>query len=177
MKRPPALDLDFADDNTGASISGVAVLMLGIAAAAFVVAAFHDTATRNTRLESELARAKKSGRAPALLAAGSKASSDAIQRATALANELGRRWDRVFLAIESAGSADVALLAIEPDPRRRLIRVTAEARNRNAMLAYVDRLQSGPVLRRVLLEQHEVRLQDAQRPVRFIVVASWEETQ
>jgi hypothetical protein len=79
----------------------------------------------------------------------------------------------VFLALESAKAPDVALLAIEPDPRKGVLRVTAEAKGKNAMLDYVDRLQAAQSLQRVMLESHEVLSQVPEKPVRFVVTASW----
>ena len=94
-------------------------------------------------------------------------------RGNEVAHELSRRWDRIFLALESAKAPNVALLAIEPDPRKGLLKLTAEAKGKNAMLDYVDRLQTAQPLERVMLESHEVQAQAPEKPVRFIVTATW----
>jgi hypothetical protein len=99
-----------------------------------------------------------------------------VKRANAVAHELARRWDGIFLAIEAAGDAEVGLLAIEPDARKGIVRVTAEAKNKAAMLRYLTRLQGRQPLQRMLLEHHEVRVQEPERPVRFVVSGEWEET-
>jgi hypothetical protein len=41
------------------------------------------------------------------------------------------------------------------------------------MLDYVDRLQAAAPLERVMLESHEVQSQAPEKPVRFIVSATW----
>ena len=54
-----------------------------------------------------------------------------------------------------------------------MLKLTAEAKGKNAMLDYVDRLQAAQPLQRVMLESHEVQVQVAEKPVRFIVTAAW----
>lgn len=86
---------------------------------------------------------------------------------------IGMPWDGVFGALEEAATRDVALLAVNPDPRKGELRVTAEARNLAAMLAYHQRLERAPALRNVALVDHEVVATDPQQPVRFNITANW----
>jgi hypothetical protein len=166
--------MDFAERNDGVSPGGFAALVLGVAAVAFAVAAFQDVQARAAQLEADLGRAaKRSARSGDTGAAGH---GEAVKRANAVAYELARRWDGVFLAIEAASDADVALLAIEPDARKGIVRVTAEAKNKTAMLRYLTRLQARQPLQNMLLEHHEVRVQEPERPVRFIVSGEWGDT-
>lgn len=167
------MHLDFAATDSGASWSGVFMLLLGLAVAGFIIADYQHLLERAARLEAELGRLSAPRRTADAATRDARKHGEAIVRGNEVAQELARRWDRVFLAIESASARDVALLAIEPDPRKGLVRVTAEAKGKNAMLDYVDRLQAAQPLRRVMLEQHEVQSQVAEKPVRFIVVAAW----
>jgi hypothetical protein len=41
------------------------------------------------------------------------------------------------------------------------------------VLAYLALLQQQPALAGVRLDSHETRVQDAQRPVRFVAVTQW----
>lgn len=86
---------------------------------------------------------------------------------------IGMPWDGVFGALEEAATRDVALLAVNPDPRKGELRLTAEARNLSAMLAYHQRLEQAPALRNVALIDHEVVRDDPQQPVRFNITANW----
>ena len=86
---------------------------------------------------------------------------------------IGLPWDGVFGALEDAAMRDVALLAVHPDPRKGELRLTAEARNLPAMLAYHQRLETSPALRNVALVDHEVVATDPQQPVRFNITAQW----
>jgi len=164
--------LDFAATESGASWSGILMLVLGLAAAGLIVGDYQRLLASAERIEAELGRlsAPRRGAEPARDA---RKQGEAVARSNEVAHELSRRWDRVFLALESAKAPDVALLAIEPDPRKGVLRVTAEAKGKNAMLDYVNRLQAAQSLQRVMLESHEVMAQVPEKPVRFVVTASW----
>jgi hypothetical protein len=165
------MELDFAATDGGVSSSGLVALVFGVALAAQTVLHHQETLEHVARLQAELGAASAPRRAGD--ARETRRQGEAIVRANEVAHELARRWDRVFLAIESASARDVALLAIEPDPRKGLVRVTAEAKGKNAMLDYVARLQAAQPLQRVMLEQHEVLSQVPEKPVRFVVSAAW----
>jgi Tfp pilus assembly protein PilN len=96
-----------------------------------------------------------------------------LKRADQVIRQLALPWDQLFQAVEAASSKNVALLAIQPDAVRREVQISAEAKNFNAMLGYVERLQSGDWFAKVRLENHQVREQDPQQPVRFTLAASW----
>lgn len=98
-----------------------------------------------------------------------------LREARAIDTLLQRRWSELFEAIEAAGSADIAVLAIDPDAAQGRIRITAEARRHEAMLAYLQRLGQGAVLRDAVLIEHRVQRQLAERPVRFSLSATWEQ--
>jgi hypothetical protein len=172
VKRLAPMRLDFAATESGASWSGLFMLVLGLAAGGLIVGDYQRLLASAERIEAELGRlsAPRRGAEPARDA---RKQGEAVARSNEVAHELSRRWDRVFLALESAKAPDVALLAIEPDPRKGVLRVTAEAKGKNAMLDYVNRLQAAQSLQRVMLESHEVMSQVPEKPVRFVVTASW----
>jgi len=174
MNRLQPLRIDFAEREDGASPGRIAALFLGAAAMALAMTAFQDIQARTAQLQAELGRINK----PAGNAGPSGAArhDESVKRANAVARELARRWDKVFAAIEAVGDGEVALLAIEPDARKGIVRITAESKNKHSMLRYVTRLQASQPLQRVLLEHHEVRTQEPERPVRFVVSGEWEET-
>ena len=61
----------------------------------------------------------------------------------------------------------MALLAIEPSIQRQQVRLTAEARQPEAMLDYVAALQSDTRLSQVVLLSHQVQALSPGQPVRF----------
>ena len=173
MRRLRRMRLDFAATDSGASWSGILALLLGVAMAVQMIIHYQELLDRAARLEAQLGTLSAPRRAGDAGAREARKQGEAIARANEVAHGLARRWDRVFLAIESASAPDVALLAIEPDPRKGLVRLTAEAKGKNAMLDYVDRLQAAQPLQRVMLEQHEVLAEVPEKPVRFVVSAAW----
>lgn len=111
--------------------------------------------------------------APARPLVGPEVSAAELTSAREALIQIGLPWDDVFAALEGSAHRDVALLAVNPDPRKGELRLTAEARNLSAMLAYHARLETQPALRNVALVDHEVVDSDPQRPVRFNITANW----
>ncbi len=82
-------------------------------------------------------------------------------------------WAGLFYAVERAANPDVALLQLQPEPQRRILRITAEARHRDAMFMYLRALAKAQELTRVHLVSDEVVTDDPLKPVRFSVQASF----
>ncbi|TKD34972.1 pilus assembly protein [Azotobacter chroococcum] len=83
-------------------------------------------------------------------------------------------WNGLFATLEALPLKDVALLGLTPDARKRLLRISAEARNLEAMLEFHQRLEDSDGLSDVSLLDHEVLVQVAERPIRFNLLATWE---
>jgi len=98
--------------------------------------------------------------------AQARAVNDAVMR-------LNLPWRDVFEAVRAATPNSVALLALEPDAKRRTLRITAEARSSDDMLAYVARMQEQSWFGTVSLTRHEIAEQDPNRPLRFQLTAQW----
>ena len=76
-------------------------------------------------------------------------------------------------AIGAATPPNVALLALEPDARKHMVRITAEARGSDEMIAYVEKLQAQDWFTTVALTHHETNDVDPNKPIRFQVEAQW----
>lgn len=94
-----------------------------------------------------------------------------VKHANEVLRQLGLPWEKLFRAVESAGSKDVVLLALEPDMEKRVMKITGEARNIPAMLGYVTQLGEQDMFDSVYLQSHQVQQQSQDRPVRFALVA------
>ena len=97
----------------------------------------------------------------------------ASRSATSIAERLTVPWSELFEALEASSTNAVALLALEPDVSKRSIRITAEAKDKTDMLAYVHRLNEDPRLLNVYLMDHQLQAQTPGEPVRFSLQASW----
>ncbi len=166
------LQLDFQRPPRS-SLTGWLLLGLGVAALAGTLhvhrilaqeASEHGAATQ--RIEAALPAAMTRSRAqdisddPSLVAAR-----QAIAHARL-------PWNELFAALESADSEDVALLAITPDVTHHRVKIHAEARNLEAMLAFHRHLQRSDGLMEVVLVDHVVS-KEPETPVRFHVFAGW----
>ena len=90
-----------------------------------------------------------------------------------VARGLQTPWSDLLSALEAAPHENVALLGIEPSIAKQQVRLTAEARDPEAMLDYVAALQADPRLSQVVLVSHQVQTQAAGKPVRFQMQSAW----
>ena len=106
-------------------------------------------------------------------APGRKVPAEEIAAVRETVNRLGMPWNRLFGALESAASDQVALLGIEPDPKAGTVVISGDSKDYLAALSYVLNLSHAQALERVQLVRHEVKTEDPQAPVRFAVSAAW----
>ncbi|HJS37193.1 MAG TPA: hypothetical protein VJ789_03565, partial [Burkholderiales bacterium] len=92
--------------------------------------------------------------------------------AEGVARQLALPWAALVHAIEHAATRDVALLQLQPDAEKGVLKLTAEARNPPAMFGYVRRLAAAEDVSEVHLVNHHVQREDPRRPVQFSVQAS-----
>jgi Tfp pilus assembly protein PilN len=84
-----------------------------------------------------------------------------------LAAQLNTPWSQLLDTLEGATPDGVALVSIEPDGRQGSVRLQAEARSLETLLAYAGSLRQAPLVREVRLLRHETNEQDATRPLRL----------
>lgn len=87
--------------------------------------------------------------------------------------QLNLPWRALQDAVLAATPRTVALVAMEPDPRKRLLKITAETKTSDDMVAYVEALKEQDSFSDVLLTRHEINEQDPNRPLRFQLEATW----
>lgn len=88
--------------------------------------------------------------------------------------QMNQPWDALFAMLERQERKDIALLGLAPDARKRQLRISAEARDLASMLAFHRNLEQSAELSDVSLLNHEVMTQQAERPIRFNLLANWE---
>lgn len=164
------LDLDL----TGSRGPRFGWILLGLA---LVVLA--DLGATWNELDAELAEAgerasrpRSGGTYPA--SREGRESPGALREADRIAGALTLPWDSLFRSVEEASDEHVALLVLQPDPGKRELGISGEAKDYDAILAFVTRLDRREGLRNVHLVKHEVREDDPQRPLFFSIVAGWE---
>jgi Tfp pilus assembly protein PilN len=171
----PALCLDYQRVGSDRGRLRALLLLLGLTAAGAISAYEWHLAGEIAQREAELGRMKEQAlpRKAVRVNASPRQLEEEVQRAKGVIQQLTLPWDRMFAAIESSDDRGIALLAIQPDAEKRRITIGGEAKNLLVMLDYVRRLEHSGALARVYVTNHEVQQQDPQKPVRFMLEASW----
>lgn len=172
----PRLHIDFATPGTKAAWTRLAVPMLAAAACAAAFLDYRAAAAELAGLASQVEDARRlADGAPSGTQVHDASGIDpktvtAINRAITWLNV---PWQDLFGIFERRRLPAVALLALEPDSQKQLVRVTAEAQGPEDMAAFLELLMREPGFAAVTLTRHEINQQDPSRPIRFVLEARW----
>ncbi|MEC5163379.1 hypothetical protein ACFDR9_001662 [Janthinobacterium sp. CG_23.3] len=87
--------------------------------------------------------------------------------------QLNLPWRELQDAVAAATPATVALLTLEPDAAKRVLKLGAEAKTSEQMIAYIEELKRQELFTGVALTRHEINEQDPNKPIRFQLEAHW----
>jgi Tfp pilus assembly protein PilN len=129
-------------------------------------------AAREAQVERLAARQAALSKAPVRVAqvAIPEAQANAVNGAI---QQLNVPWRQLEDAVGAATPANIALLALDPDARKQILKITAEARNSDDMVGYVQVLKQQEFFTGAALTRHEIGEQDPNRPIRFQVEVQW----
>ncbi len=157
----------------GTALLGLAIIIL-ILTGTYYVSLGRNVAT----LEAKVERAGNKGTQKASGTSTDRNSAELTQEVNN-ANEVLRRltvpWESLFQALESSGNQNITLLAIEPDIEKQQVKIKGEAKDFQAIVNYISHLQGQAVFGSVYLQNHDVQQQDPDKPVRFSLLAAWQE--
>jgi hypothetical protein len=159
---------------------GIALLVAGAVALGASLWQYAAAARELAHIEAAIGSARENAEQRRAAASVRPAPQVAEQRIGAINNTIARLnipWNALFAAFEADKSKDVALLALLPDARRRVLIVQAETVTPGAMTDFVGRLRSTALFEDAVLVKHERREQDAGQPYRFAVEVRWKEGQ
>ena len=168
MRRP--LELDFIVPRKRPRAAGLLVLAFSLLVAGALVFEQRETQQRLHKLDA--AAALLSAPRPTLAIPRDKIDGE-IKTAQATVRQLALPWAQLIDSLERAATQEVAVLHIQPDAQNRVLRVSAEARREGQMLEYLRRLEGTGSFAEVHLISHQVRSQEAGRPIHFAVQASF----
>jgi len=172
-----ALILDYQINRRRPGRADVALLLAGLIITAASATAALSLFPRISSLQAELKLHQQSVSADITDSTDTAPDDTNLRAELKLANGvvglLSLPWDTLFTDIEASQNAQVALLAVEPDPEKSTLTLTAEAKDFAAMLTYMRLLQTRTSLRDVYLKSHTIDTKSAEHPVRFVLVASW----
>ena len=182
MKKPMrALRIDFAPPSlarTWFHTSRAARVLTGVALILAVAAGVQAwQLAEQRRIDAEqLARVTQRHAVPVVAAPQVAKVTVSLAQAAAVnaaVLQLNLPWRELQGAIGAATPASVALLALEPDARKHVVRITAETKGSDEMIAYVEALQQQAWFTAVALTHHETNDVDPNRPIRFQIDAQW----
>lgn len=159
--RPWLLGRGHAAGWAGATLLAAALAGLAGTAWQFMVTR-HELATAQAELQAlgRLRPAAAAGTAPAIAADQRRAWNEVVGR-------LNMPWTAMLDTLEAQTPDDVALVSIEPDARGGIVRLQAEARTLDALLAYARALRTAGPFADAIPVKHETNEQDPNRPVRL----------
>jgi hypothetical protein len=164
------LELDYVAFPRRARWPGVVVLAVSLAVAAGIVGRWRDARAELAAVEAAQGLVG-ADRAPTKSVSRERLDEEA-KMVNEVVRQLGLPWARMIAAVEKASTGEVVVLQLQPEAQQRLLRLTAEAKSREAMLRYVRRLGEDRALGDVYLVRHEVKLDQPGRPIQFAVQAS-----
>jgi len=142
---------------------------VALALSALVLERYRDVRDDLARLQAQAGLVLPGGRATRALP--KERLDEQAKSAEAVVRQLTLPWASLIGAIEQAATRDVAILQLQPDAEKGLLRLTAEARNREAMFEYLKRLGAARELTNVVLVSHQVQKDEPQQPIQFAVQA------
>lgn len=162
------------------SLVGALLLLTGAAALSVTYADLTDAEERLAAAESRL-RALTRGSGAASIAAVPSARQAGGAPAPAdpgggILRQLRSPWPELLAELELTSDLPVALLALDAEAKSRRLRLSAEAKTMDDVLAFVERLRQSKRLAEVFLLHQEERKVGAVSVIAFTVQAAWPES-
>ncbi len=171
----PRLDIDFSRRRARAAPAGVMLLcgasLLLLASGERLWHAYDE----NDRVQSaqEVQRHRMLMKSHTVTTQQTPAARLAESQSLAVLRELTVPWQDLLSIVEDYPDHDVALIGIDQSPAQSQIRITAEAKNFDAMIGYLRYLQTSALLREAVLNDHLIETNVPGAPVRFQITAVW----
>lgn len=163
------LDFDFHPRPARPGALGIVLALAGVAAVAWVWMNLQRVHATEAGLAMRIAALEKIQSRPAVRPA--RRTDDAAQRTRSqVSAQLAYSWQPAFEALAAARSGKIALVSLDAAQAASRLKLVAEARQLADAIAFIDALQQQPGIRRVELLQHELRADDAQKPLRFNIL-------
>lgn len=176
MKMRPAVpEFDFVARRRRPGWLGWLALLLGCAAAAWSFDRFQSLETDVDTLREANRRAARAAEQAQVLArldqddAGLRAR---LEVAHKLSAQMARDWQPLFADLEARGT-DIALLSVEPDAARGVVRLTGEAKDLNALFAYAGSFGDAQATSAPRIEVFELKQRDGVQIIAFSLRLKW----
>ena len=173
-----ALRLDYQRTNKPLPWLGLAILAGALAALALTGSYYQTLNQRIAFWESKADRIERMARhqapaSPPLTEQATRAQILEVKQANQVVRQLTLPWNALFKAVETSGGEKIALLSMEPDMQKGMVKISGEAKDLNALLTYVKQLSTRKVFGNVFLQNHKIQETDPQKPLHFSLLAYW----
>lgn len=168
-----ALHLDYQRAAGGLPWAGAVLLVVALGLLAWIGSDYLGISRQAARLESRVVQMVQTHprlQKEKLTAAEARDREQEVRRANEVLRRLSLPWDRLFQAVESASGKEVALLSIDPDLEKGVVKISGEAKNLAAALEYIQKLEKQEMFGTVYLQSHQLQRQDPEKPVRFTLL-------
>lgn len=145
-------------------------LCVGAALAGYRMAGEQREREQQLRQVQQRHAARAEAAAPAARSAIPEAQAKAVNAAVL---QLNLPWRDLQDAVAAATPPTVALVALEPDPRKQVLKITAETKSSDDMIAYIELLKQQEFFTGAALLRHEIHDLDPNRPLRFQAEVQW----
>lgn len=152
--------------------AGWALLVVSLLLMAGLLYGWQQLQLRYSHQQKQIARVKE-GIRQARDTASDPQVLEAMKRASGVIEQLAFPWGQLFTALESVATGDAVLLSVQPDTAAGTVSLTGEAKDWDAMLAYLRLLSEEQFFDSVQLVSHQVQQNDPQKPVRFVLQCGW----
>ena len=166
------VNLDYLSPKRVRHWPGVALFAVSLGVAAGLGASYYELQKDLARVEAAAGMVAPERRAAPVKAVPAERLAEETKRAEAVVRELTVPWAPLMRSLDEAASRDVAILQLQPDAQLRVLKLTAEARNQEAMFQYLRRLAASKNLGETHLVSHQVQRDDPQRTIQFSVQAT-----
>ena len=166
--------IDFSGTRPAPSGWGLVLFAIGIAACTAATWRLSELSVREARAVADVdrARTRMTIRQPVEPARTSLPETQVTAINSAI-TQLNLPWLALFESLENVKPKNIVLLSLEPDGKKRVLRILAEAKQADDMLDFVRLLRAQPQFSDAVLLKHDTNLQDPNRPLRFLVEAWW----
>jgi hypothetical protein len=170
------LQLEYRRDDRVQRFCGGLLLLVTLVLIAWMSLSFYQLQRETFRVRDLVGKIESRLRPPApamVTVADARAMAEEIKLANQVVHQLNLPWDALLSDLEGMNTEDVALLGIEPDSRKGVLKVNGEARDFPALLEYLKALRESKVVNGIYLLNHQVDEQNPDKPLRFLLEASW----
>jgi|SRR5579859_336657 len=129
-----------------------------------------DTIARATQRVEQQLDTRASTRSTGTEIAISEGQAAAVNAAV---KQLNLPWRDVLDAVEAGTPKTLGLLTLEPDAKRNVVKISAEATSSIDMIGYVEQLKLQPFLSSAFVIKHLTDEKGGGRPLQFEIEAGW----